>query len=189
MTRPVSDEPTDEELMVAYQGGDVAAFDLLVGRYHARLFGFVLRLTADRAQAEDAYGEAWFRVVRAAPRWEPRQSLRSWLFRIARNCAADTRRSRTRWLRLLDKAETTATAPERPADRLEQSERAARIDAALETLPEEHRAALLLRYRYDFDHDELAAALGLTERKVRDRLSYGRRKLRQVLEPEDGTDG
>jgi RNA polymerase sigma-70 factor (ECF subfamily) len=185
-----TDEPGadrgDEELMVAWQGGDAVAFDELVGRWHARLFGFCMRMTADRQQAEDAYSETLMRLVRSRDRYEPRQTFRSWLFTVARNCAHDTQRSRTRWLRLVRKAEAEPpSALGTPPDRqIQQSQRADRIDAALATLPETHRAATLLRYRYDLDHAEVAAALGLTERQVRDRLSYARRVLRDLLAEE-----
>ena len=180
-------ERGDEELMVAWQGGDTAAFDELVGRWHARLFGFCVRMTSDRQQAEDAYSETLMRLVRARHRYQPRQTFRSWLFTVARNCAHDAQRSRTRWLRLVRRAEVeppSAAAPS-PDRHIQQSQRADRIDAALATLPETHRAATLLRYRYDLDHTEVAAALGLTERQVRDRLSYARRVLRGLLAEED----
>jgi len=188
---PLSDgAPSDEDLMLAWQRGQVAAFDELVLRYHARLFGFVLRLSHSREQAEDAYSETLLRVFRAGHRWEPRQSFRSWLFAIGRNCAADARRVRGRWLRLLTGArgEPVAGSPRSVEAPLLAAERAAAVDDALAVLPEEHREVVLLRYRYDFDHAEVAAATGLTERQVRDRLSYARRRLRDLLEPPEGDD-
>ncbi len=184
---PLPDEPSsDEALMLAYQRGETAAFDELVRRYHAPLFGFLVRVTHSRQQAEDAYSEALLRVVRAKDRYESRQTFRSWLFTIGRNCAADARRSRGRWLRLVSAARVEPSrAPAAPADaRLDGFEGASIVDDALRALPEEHRSAVLLRYRYDLDHHEVAAALGLTERQVRDRLSYARRRLRDLLEPE-----
>lgn len=174
--------------MLAWQGGDTAAFDLLVGRWHARLFGFVLRLTDDRRQAEDAYSDTLLKLVRARHRYQPRQTFRSWLFAVARNAAADARRGRRRWLALVHHAEQRDAGPSHPAspdERLRSVERAEEIDRALAALPEEHRVAVLLRYRNDMDMPEVGEVLGLTERQVRDRLSYARRRLREILGEEE----
>lgn len=180
---------SDRALMQAWRAGDDGAFDLLVERYHAQLFGVLIRICRNREDAEEAYSETLVRLFRYRDRYEERSTFRAWLFSIARTCAADAQRRRGRWFDLRARFGQRSTPPPAPSldAELRQSERARTVEDGLRMLPEEHRLAVLLRYHHDLDHDELAAALDLTERQVRDRLSYARRRLRQIL-PEEYLD-
>jgi len=171
--------------MVAWQQDDDRAFDLLVRRYNGQLFGFLLRLTHGREQAEDAYSDTLFRLVRSRHLWQPGTSFRTWIFTIARNCAADQRRGRRRWLNLVRSVGESVmgrrTAPPLGEQQVMRDQLAARLDEALEALPEEHRAVVLLTYKQDMDGLEVAAVMGLTHRQVRDRLAYARKRLGELL--------
>src|SRR5258708_32371307 len=96
-------ERTDEELLAAYQQGDVGAFELLLRRHRAPLFTFLLRMLGDREKAEDLAQETFLRIVKGAQAWEQRARFRTWLFTIARNlCVDQSRRDRFRRADSLD---------------------------------------------------------------------------------------
>ena len=69
-----------------------------------------------------------------------------------------------------------------PQAALEAESQRTRLLEAVQQLPPEHRAVLLLYYSQELPSKEVAAALGCTDQQVRSRLSYARRKLREILE-------
>jgi hypothetical protein len=76
------DDP-DIELLRAIAGADHLAFKRLVERYQSRLFNFLYRYLRDREAAEDLTQEVFLKVYQAAPRFEPRAKVRTWIFTIA----------------------------------------------------------------------------------------------------------
>src|SRR6266852_4111040 len=99
----MSQERTDEELLAAFQQGDVGAFEALLRRHRAPLFTFLLRMLGDREKAEDLAQETFLRIVKGAQAWEQRARFQTWLFTIARNlCFDQSRRDRFRKADSLD---------------------------------------------------------------------------------------
>src|SRR3954470_19728265 len=99
----MTQERTDEELLAAYQQGDVGAFELLLRRHRAPLFTFLLRMLGDRERAEDLAQETFLRIVKGAAAWTQRARFQTWLFTIARNlCVDQSRRDRFRKTDSLD---------------------------------------------------------------------------------------
>src|SRR6188768_2117772 len=91
MPRALREMP-DEELMLAYAGGDPAAFDVLYQRHEAGLFRFVRRLlgAAGAAQADEVFQDTWLRIVAARASFRPQGAAwRTWAFTIAHNAAMD----------------------------------------------------------------------------------------------------
>src|SRR5438876_8145881 len=102
----MSQERTDEELLAAYQQGDVGAFELLLRRHRAPLFTFLLRMLGDRERAEDLAQETFLRIVKGAAAWEQRARFQTWLYTIARNlCVDQSRRDRFRRSDSLDQSQ------------------------------------------------------------------------------------
>src|SRR5437763_12027979 len=99
----MSQERTDEELLAAFQQGDVGAFEALLRRHRAPLFTFLLRMLGDRERAEDLAQETFLRIVKGAAAWEQRARFQTWLYTIARNLCVDaSRRDRFRRTESLD---------------------------------------------------------------------------------------
>ena len=179
----------DPDLIRAAQGGDLDAFELLVQR-HAVGVGAALRsfgLTPD--ESDEVAQEVFLRAWRGLSRFEGRAQLSTWLYRIAYN-EAQRRISRRPPLPAaptpdgddpLDRVEAAASAgPE--AQALERDFQRA-LDAALATLPEDWRRAVVLRDLEGFSTEEAAAAAGLGEAAFKSRLHRGRMQLRAALEP------
>jgi RNA polymerase sigma-70 factor (ECF subfamily) len=183
-------EPSDEELMRRFRAGDGGAFPILVQRHRARVFAFVLRLTQDRARAEDVLQETWLRVVRGASAWQPAARFTTWMYTIARNVWLDgARRDRHRAAEPL--AEEPADAgsawndPERGAG---SAELRPLLEAAIAALPEEQREVFLLRELVGVPFAEIARVTGAPEPTVKSRMRYALEALRAHLR-RAGVDG
>ena len=83
---------SDEALMLEFQGGSRAAFEELFGRYRKPLYGFFGRRLNNPERAEDLAQETFLAVIRAASRYEPRASVRTYLYGIALKLLAAERR-------------------------------------------------------------------------------------------------
>lgn len=142
-------------------------------RYHDSLVRLLWRRTGDRDRAEDLAQEVFVRALETPP-----ANPKPWLFAVALNLVRDDGRRATlqgRKLELLRGEHAGAAAP--PADAaLEAGERTETVRAALATLTEQDRSALLLKAE-GFDYGEIAAALGLAKGAVGTTLARARKRL------------
>lgn len=152
-----------------------------VARDHGRfLFGVAYRLTGDVDDAQDLVQEALLRVRAGLERYVP-GSLEGWLARIVTNVFLDdVRRRRRRPTTALPDDPDRVVPPSPPADRAGES-LSAEVEAALASLPEEFRTAVVLADVADLSYEEIAAAVGVPVGTVRSRLHRGRRMLRAAL--------
>lgn len=184
MTYPQGQKPleqTDEMLVMAFQRGDDAAFEVLFDRWRDRAVSYAWRITRRREEAEEIVTEAFCRVLEGA--WRPTGKFRSFLFTVVHRLCLDTIRRRGRADRATRRLEHETGPRVTPEAVLTEQERQARLEEALEALPEEHRATLLLYYGQDLPSKEVAEVLGLEDHQVRSQLSYARRLLRKNLLP------
>jgi RNA polymerase sigma factor (sigma-70 family) len=144
----------------------------LFNLYYESLVRMIYRRTGDRDRAEDLAQETFARAVSAPP-----DNPRPWLFAVALNLVReDGRRASTRGRRLeLLRNESDGATPRPDAD-YERNEDTARVRAALATLKERDREALLLKAE-GFNYDEIAATLGLAKGAVGTTLARARRRL------------
>jgi RNA polymerase sigma-70 factor (ECF subfamily) len=173
-------EAPDEQLMLAYRGGDAGAFETLYARHRARLFRFVLRSTKARAVAEELYQEIWMRVIEARAGYTPKARFTTWLFTIAHNHLIDHWRKRAPAVIALDGEEVDSRSPD-PADQAQARESLARFAAALEALPRLQREAFLLHEEGGLSVAEIAAATGANEETAKSRLRYAMAKLKAAV--------
>jgi RNA polymerase sigma-70 factor, ECF subfamily len=90
----ISDNSSDEQLILALRDGSEAAFTILFHRYKQPIFGFFSRRVADSARAEELTQETFIALFRAASRYEPRALFRTYLYAIAfRILRSDRRKS------------------------------------------------------------------------------------------------
>ena len=179
-------EPTDEELMLAYGGGDGAAFEALYSRHRGALFRFMLHQVRDHALAEELYQDVWQRVITARARYRPDARFSTWLFQIAHNRLAD------HWRALQHRPAAPADAQERtereadpddPERRLSAFEERRRLQLALQELPEDQREVVLLRLEQELTLEQIGEITGVGRETVKSRLRYALDKLRQRLKP------
>jgi RNA polymerase sigma factor (sigma-70 family) len=162
---------------------DVAA--RLFTEDYERLCRYLFRFTGDADAAADAAQEAFVRLLEKPPVDHPR----AWLFRVATNLVMESGRTRKRrWLLLLGAGDRAPHADPVPApDALhEAGQRRERVAAALRTLSEKERMALLMREE-GFAQREIAEAVGTTTGSVGTLIARALDKLagRLGLDEED----
>jgi RNA polymerase sigma-70 factor (ECF subfamily) len=174
-------EAPDEELMLAYGGGDAGAFDTLYRRHRGALYRFVLRAIKQRPAAEELFQEVWIRVIEARGRYVPQARFTTWLYTIAHNLLVDHWRKKGLTLVQLDEDDPVA-APDNPAKQAEARESLARFLHALESLPAAQREAFLLHEEAGFSVAQIAAATGSNEEAAKSRLRYAMVKLKAAVD-------
>jgi RNA polymerase sigma factor (sigma-70 family) len=170
----------DEELMLAYRGGDAGAFDTLYARHRTPLFRFVLRSIKVRGVAEELYQEIWMRVIEARSTYAPKARFTTWLYTIAHNRLTDHWRKRGLTLVALEGDELPSGSPD-PADQAQAREALARFAAALDALPPLQREAFLLHEEGGLSIAEIAAATGANDETAKSRLRYATAKLKAAV--------
>jgi RNA polymerase sigma-70 factor (ECF subfamily) len=144
------------------------------------LFRIALRMTRDRARAEDAVQEAFLQAWKSFDKFEPGTNCKAWLFRILFYSVQHQRR---KWFRFPVASESeeilqsTVAAPEPLAETLKDED----IQSALEGLPDDYRAVALLVDVEEFAYREAAEILGIPIGTVMSRLSRARKLLRERL--------
>ena len=179
-------EAGDEQLMLAYRGGDAGAFEALYRRHKGALYRFVARSIRDRATAEELYQEIWMRVIEARGRYEAQAKFTTWLYTVAHNRLVDHWRKRGLALVSLDQEDSAAADPPAgaasdPLRQLEGREQLARFARALEALPPAQREAFLLHEEAGMGVAEIARATGANEEAAKSRLRYALQKLKEAV--------
>ena len=185
--------PSDSALVAASLAGDREAFGMLVGRYKGMVMGRIYAIVGDRHEAEDLAQESFVRAYRALSQLEQPSEFASWLGSIARNAAVTARaRRRPAPAGSLSGGDATAPAPAgRPAagDPAEAAARHELYEMALreiESLPEEYRSTVYLRYLRNRSCREIAEIEGVAVGVVTSRLSRAAAALRGKLGPVAG---
>jgi RNA polymerase sigma-70 factor (ECF subfamily) len=165
------DDPTLARLAAA---GDRDALDALLDRHLDRVHAICRRIVGHPEDALDATQEALIAVARAIDRFDGRAAFTTWLYRIATNAAIDELRRRGRRPvpaePVVEPAAPSTSGPDAVADRLD-------IDAAVGRIPEEFRAAIVLRDLCDLDYAQIGEILGVPPGTVRSRIARGRAAL------------
>jgi RNA polymerase sigma-70 factor (ECF subfamily) len=185
--------PSDAELVSRAQRGDPTAFAELVVKYQDRVYNTCYRMCHNHADALDLTQSTFLKALEALPRFQVRAKFFTWLFRIAVNLTLSHRRAQSRQPKLLlrqvddDRPIEPASTdgPNDPSQRVEQVELHRQLEAALERLDEEFRAAVVLRDIEGLDYAEIADILKVPVGTVKSRIHRGRLMLRDLLEQEE----
>ncbi|MEU3896032.1 RNA polymerase sigma factor SigM [Streptomyces sp. NPDC045251] len=176
---------SDQDLLARHVEGESDAFGELVRRHRDRLWAVALRTLGDREEAADAVQDALVSAYRAAHTFRGQAAVTTWLHRITVNACLDRAR----------KAASRKTAPVDDTDRLEQllepheaaSAPAERNDLhrqlleALDTLPTDQRAALVLVDMQGYPVAEAARVLDVPAGTIKSRCARGRARLLPLL--------
>ena len=179
-----ANDPGDDVLMLAWAGGDVAAFEVLYARHRGPLYRFLLRQLRDPALADEFFQDVWQRVIAARSGWTPDAAFRTWLFRIAHNRLNDHWRGLKHRPPAPDDGDERAARvpdPTTPERELSDFEQRRRLQLALESLPDEQREVLQLRLEHELSLEEIGDITGAGRETVKSRLRYAMDKLRARL--------
>ena len=154
-------------------------FDALVERHSAEIFAYLWRMLRDTPDAEDCLQETFLRAFRAYSRVQAGTNYRAWLYKIATNTARSHFKRRKR-----SETHTTDLDPDLQADGpslADQVERQALLVAvvrAVEELPEQQRAALIMRKYQELSYTEIGLALNCGQAAARANVYQALKKLR-----------
>lgn len=181
--KPETSKLSDGDLLRAAARGTETALAEIYDRYRLILFGLIVRILHDRAEAEEVLQETFLQVWRRAGDFdESRGRAFTWLVTIARSRALDRLRAAG------SRSRVAGEAAQMPRDEVGdaaedalKSERGAVVRQALAELPNEQRHALFLAYFEGLTQTEIAARLGDPLGTVKTRMRAGMIKLRELL--------
>ena len=171
----------ETRLIEQAQNGDRNAFGELVLRHYQGVVMVVYRMCGDAGLAEDATQEAFIRAWVNLASYQPRSSLRNWLYRIAVNAALDILRRKPE--ESLEDEEVLMVTDRTPGPEtaLIEKEQSAQLQQAMRSLPEAARSVIVLREYGGLSYQEIAAVLDIPIGTVMSRLNYARNRLREML--------
>jgi len=178
---------SDQQLVQRAQRGDLRAFDLLVLKYQGRIAALISRYVSDAGEVEDVTQEAFIKAYRALGKFRGDSAFYTWLYRIAANAAKNhlvAKGRRPGADATIEDAEgfdeggmlSESASPEALAMG---GELAAVVESALNALPDELKAALMLREFDGLSYDDIADVLGCPVGTVRSRIFRAREAIDQ----------
>jgi RNA polymerase sigma-70 factor (ECF subfamily) len=187
----------DAQLARRLMAGDEGALGEVYDRYGGLAFSLALTMVGTPEAAEDVVQEAFYRLWRQAPTYDPARSrLSTWLLNITRNLCIDElrrRAARPHSATAPEVAQHRATAPDPaaadPAEQAWLGQRRSTVLAALASLPSAQRQALELAYFGGLSQSEIADRLGDPLGTIKTRMRLGMQKLRESLESEWWSEG
>ena len=193
VTSPDRQREADADFVVVrkVQEGDVAAFDKLILKYRARIFGVVYNLTSNREDASDLTQEAFIKAFQSINRFQGQSSFFTWLYKITVNSAlSHLRKNRLRTFFSLEKLHdeggaaqfvdqlTDKNGVERDSYLRELQEK---LNESLQKLSIKHRTVITLFEIDGLSHTEIAQIMDCSEGTVRSRLHYAKQFLQGEL--------
>lgn len=174
----------DDALMLAVAKGDERAFAEIVQRHRAWLLSLLYAITHDEEQAQDLTQEVLSRIHRAAPGYIGQGNFVAWSKRIAINLGRNYlhQKRKVAQVSLSELDIETVSEDNNPMHLLLSKRLQEEIRQAIQSLPEEQRLAVIMRYFGDMSIKEIAWALQCPEGTTKSRLFHGLRRVRSLLE-------
>ncbi|MBI3830285.1 MAG: RNA polymerase sigma factor [Planctomycetes bacterium] len=179
----IPNEPASEDAVLLRrfsEQGDTEALDALFRRHSDAAYRVALRSCQNASDAEDAVQTAFLKILRDARQFQGKSSVRGWIMSIVVNaCRMKNREEAQR-----RKREESAAAPGAPREAGLAAETSEAVAAALQTvqtLPDLYRMPVWLHYVEGYGYDEVAAALEVKEKTVREQARRGLEQVRQAL--------
>lgn len=175
---------SDNALMVRVGAGDKAAYRVLVERHSGRSLGFATRVLGNAADGEEVMQDAFVRLWRNAPNWNPDGArFSTWFYRVVMNLCIDRQRARKPGAVPLDDAGDPADDRPGADSIIHESEVSGQVKQAIDTLPDRQRAAISLCYLSGLSNREAADVLGINIKALESLLVRGRQALKKKLVP------
>jgi RNA polymerase sigma-70 factor (ECF subfamily) len=178
--------PLDEtELIRRAQRGDTHAYEELVHAHQGIAFRTAYVIARNASDAEEAAQDGFVKAWRALGRFREGAPFRPWLLRIVANEASNRRRSAGRRASLALRAaahEPSGDAAPSPESALLSAEQRSALLAAVDTLPDEQRDVVALRYFLALSEAEVAETLGIPQGTVKSRTARALERLRETYD-------
>jgi RNA polymerase sigma-70 factor, ECF subfamily len=176
----------EDQLTLALQG-DEEAFGEIVETFQNPVYNLCYRMLGNPQEAEDAAQETFWRAYQALNRYDQSRSFATWLLSIAAHYCIDQQRKKklpSFSIELLPEG-NVAGSIETPEKTYFLSEEEQHLHKMLGELAPDDKAAIVLRYWYDFSEKEISDTLNLSVSAVKSRLHRSRKKLAQIISDND----
>lgn len=182
-------EMTDNDLLLLSAEKNEDAFTVLTEKYEKFVYFAVWAELKNEDDSFDVSQEVFIRLYNAAGSFRCESTLKTWLYRMCKNCAYDFMRkyykhkavSLTQNADDEDKIEDIPSESN-PEEEVLRSEKIKMVHKAINELPEEQREIIVLRELEGMSYTEISSVLGINEGTVKSRISRGREALRKILE-------
>lgn len=176
-------DPDDADLMLRLKRGDDSAFDDIVRRHQKNILNLVYRYLGDATHAEDVAQEVFLKVYRARTNYEPKAKFTTWLYRVTVNHCLNEIRSRKSHPARMDLIDDMIeeSAGQEADERLRRQETQQAVKAAIDSLPEHQRMAVILARYEELSYEEIAETMGITLEAVKSVLHRAKETLKEKL--------
>ncbi|MFN6201581.1 MAG: RNA polymerase sigma factor [Acidobacteriota bacterium] len=181
--KEINNAKSDYDLTQASANGDMVAFELLYERHHRRVYSLCLRMVANATEAEDLSQEVFVQLFRKVGSFRGESAFTTWLHRLTVNhVLMHFRKKGVRLEKTTDEGEISEmqdfiqAVTERPRfiDRIA-------LDKAISDLPPGYRTVFVLHDVEGFEHEEVAAMLGVSVGTSKSQLHKARMRLRDLI--------
>lgn len=176
----VTTDPTDIDLMLRVQEGDLVALGVIFERHHGRVYRFCMRMTGNGPASEDLVQEIFLRMNRYSGKLRPDSNFQPWMYRLARNVCNDHLRKSQRESGDLEAIPEPVSGEPGAVELMEKSEEVTLLHRALDSLPEKKREVLILSRFEKHKYEEIARLLDCSVGTVKVRVHRAVRQLREI---------
>lgn len=176
----------EKTLIQRAQKGNHEAFAALVDEHQRYVYNLALRVVKDENEALDLTQETFVRAWTALPNFRGQSQFRTWLYRIVTNLCYNRLPNLRRSLNdlgddVMEDIPETSSASANPAHKMESNETRKYLHQAVESLDENYRLLITLRYQHELSYDEIASTLNLPLGTVKTGIFRAKEKLRTSL--------
>ena len=181
----------EKDLIRKAKQGDMHAFEELILKHEKIVYNLALRMMNHSEDAKDISQEVFLKAYRSLSNFDERSAFSTWIYRITHNTCIDEMRKRKgkQNYSLEEELENEAGSMQRqiadegdtPEESLLREEQKSEILQALDSLSEEHKAAIVLRDMKGFSYEEIAEILEVSLGTVKSRISRARNQLKNEI--------
>jgi len=177
-------EDSDHALALAAGRGDRDAFAALIERHYDTMHRIAWRWCGNASEADDIAQDVSIKLARAVGGWRGEGGFSTWLYRIVLNAVRDRRRAQAAEKRRVEAFAVQALVEAQGAP--EADDPAQRLWAAVATLPDRQRDAVLLVHGEGLNHGEAADVIGVSEGTVSFHIHEAKKKLKRMMQTPEG---
>jgi len=171
--------------MLAYAGGDMAAFETLYQKHKGSLYRYFIRQIPDRTLAEDLYQELWNRIIKASVSYKVTAKWTTWVYTMAHNLVID----HVRALKPVDSIEDDGTLETQmdsigdndPEHYQANEQLAAQLKHCIQKLPQAQQEVFLLNEETGMSLKAISEVVSISLEAAKSRLRYARSQLQNCL--------
>jgi len=178
----MTNQLSDEQLMQHLAQGNKIAAGLLYDRYHAKVFGYFVRMTRDYESSRDLTQNVFLKVIKYCHSWKEDKVFVYWLFRIARNILVDFHEGTKRFYNFDEEPEIARMDSEQSIRNSDAHESYELLLDAMAKLSPGYRELIEMNRFQGFSYKEIAVTIGSTENAVKVKTFRAIQKLKEIYE-------